>query len=132
MRLRDILEVAQAYLRRRQGIELPPRPEFYDPDPPRRYEAPGAALDPRGAGLLRELDFVVFDTETTGLRPSQGDEMISIAGVRVAGGRVLSDATFECLIDPGRPIPQASIRFHGLTGERVRGQPKRRMAATAR
>ena len=95
------------------------RPEFYDFDL-FKLSAANTALDER---RLSELVYTVFDTETTGLDPSQGDEIIAIGAARIVNGRLLSEETFEQLIDPRRPLSQASIAVHGITPERLAGQP---------
>ena len=96
------------------------RPEFFDFDLFGAGDASGA-LDDRP---LAELTYTVFDTETTGLNPSGGDEIIQIGAARVVNGRLLRQESFEQLVDPGRDIPAAGIPIHGITPEMVAGQPR--------
>jgi DNA polymerase-3 subunit epsilon len=105
------------------GEALPPRPEFYDFDLFKRQGDRKLNDTP-----LKELRCVVFDTETTGLEPSNGDELISIGAIRVVNSRTLRSETFEQLINPGRKIPKSSTRFHGLTDKDVNGKPDAKTA----
>ncbi len=73
--------------------------------------------------LLTDLHYTVIDTETTGLNPSAGDEIIAIGAVRIIGGRLLEQETFDCLIDPRRPLSEAAIAIHGIQPAMLRGQP---------
>jgi DNA polymerase-3 subunit epsilon len=104
---------------RREAPATSSRPEYYDFD---LFHQPGQSADV-DARLLSELAYTVFDTETTGLEPSAGDEIISIGAVRIVNGRLLRHEVFEQLIDPRRPIKSASTAIHGITPEMLNGQP---------
>ena len=103
------------------AVPAPPRPELYDFslfEMMERHVGPAERDHP-----LEELTFVVFDTETTGLRPEAGDRVVSLAGVRVRGGQVRPHEVFDTLVDPGRSVPPESVRIHGITDERLIGAP---------
>ncbi len=114
------LASAQEQLEAAQIMHSDSRPEYYDFDLFQVSEQ-GHALDERA---LSGLSYTVFDTETTGLNPSQGDEIIQIGAARIVNGRLLRQESFEQLVDPGRLIAAASIPIHGITQDMVTGQPR--------
>lgn len=95
------------------------RPEYYDFDLFKTTEQTRSLDDRR----LVDLAYTVFDTETTGLEPSQGDEIIQIGAARIVNGKLLHQECFEQLVDPQRSIPAASIPIHGIQPAMVVGQP---------
>jgi len=113
------LASVQEQLEASQSLQNDGRPEYYDFDLFQTTDQV-SALDDR---LLSDLSFTVFDTETTGLQPSEGDEIIQIGAVRIVNGKLLKQESFEQLVNPGRLIPAATIPIHGITQERVQGQP---------
>lgn len=95
------------------------RPEYYDFD---LFQASAQSRSLEDC-KLSELSFTVFDTETTGLDPANGDEIIQLAAVRIVNGKLLRHENFDQLVDPQRNIPAITIPIHGITPEMVRGQP---------
>jgi DNA polymerase-3 subunit epsilon len=94
------------------------RPEYYDFDL-FKFEDKSIDLDRK----LSELTYTVFDTETTGLEPSNGDEIIQVGAARIVNGRLLRQETFDQLVDPEIPLKPEGIPIHGITEDMVRGQP---------
>ena len=95
------------------------RPEFYDFD---LFNQAGQTPE-LGKRMLGELNYTVFDTETTGLDPRGGDEIISIGAIRVVNGRLLHTETINQLVDPCRPVPAESIKYHGIDEKMLKGKP---------
>ena len=65
---------------------------------------------------------IVFDTETTGLDPLQGDRMVEIGCIELIN-RFPSGKTFHCYFNPERDMPEAALKIHGLTVEFLKDQP---------
>ena len=95
------------------------RPEFYDFDL-FQTSPQGRALDDR---WLSDLTYTVFDTETTGLNPSDGDEIIQIGATRIVNGKLLRRECLDQLVDPQRPLSAASTAIHGIEPRMLVGQP---------
>lgn len=93
------------------------RPLVYDFDLLERAEA-GDQDDL----ALSEMCFMVFDSETTGLMPHK-DDVVQIGAVRVLRGRIVDGEEIDQLVDPGRAIPPASTKVHGITDAMVEGAP---------
>lgn len=71
---------------------------------------------------LRDLTFVVFDTETTGFAIGAKDRLIEIGAVKVEGFQV-TDETFHTYVNPHRPIPEQITELTGISEEHVKDAP---------
>lgn len=77
---------------------------------------------------LSDLLFGVVDVETTGIVPAR-DAVVEIAASLYRGSRRI--ASFESLVDPGRPIPAAASGIHHITNHDTDGAPDRADAVRA-
>jgi DNA polymerase III epsilon subunit len=97
----------------------PERPEFYDFDLFKQSKS----VTEIEKSQLTDLNYTVFDTETTGLDPVGGDEIISIGAVRIVNCRLLQEEIFNQLVDPKWYMRPEVIRVHGIQPEMLTGQP---------
>jgi DNA polymerase III epsilon subunit family exonuclease len=68
-----------------------------------------------------DMDYVVFDVETTGLSPIDGDRIIELAAARVRQGAVTE--RFASFINPLRPLNAEAQKLNKITQEMVAGAP---------
>jgi len=70
---------------------------------------------------IEEMEFTIFDTETTGLDTASGDRIVEMAAIRFKDKKKIAD--FETLVNPGRPISEAAFQVNRITQEMLRGAP---------
>lgn len=66
---------------------------------------------------------IALDTETTGLDPATGDRVFEIGAVEMIN-RVATSNVFHEVLDPQRPLSQASIDITGYKDADLVGKPK--------
>ena len=72
---------------------------------------------------LEETNFSILDTETTGLHVEKGDQIISVASLRVSNLRIGDKKVLNELVNPQMKIPEASIKIHNITDDQVQSKP---------
>lgn len=65
---------------------------------------------------------IVFDTETTGLSPLNGDRLVEIGCVELVN-RVETGRTFHAYFNPCRPMPSEAEAVHGLSDAFLADKP---------
>ena len=69
---------------------------------------------------LVDLEYVVFDLETTGLKAHEGDSIIEIGAVKMKNGKILD--RFDLLINPGILISDEISGITSITNEMLKGK----------
>src|SRR3954452_4525369 len=65
---------------------------------------------------------IIFDTETTGLDPYQGDRLVEIGCVELVTG-FPSGKTFHAYLTPQRDVPDQAFQVHGLSTDFLKDKP---------
>jgi len=65
---------------------------------------------------------IVFDTETTGLDPYQGDRLVEIGCIELVNG-FPTGSSFHYYLNPQRDVPEAAFNVHGLSAEFLKDKP---------
>jgi DNA polymerase-3 subunit epsilon len=66
---------------------------------------------------------IVFDTETTGLDPVQGDRLVEIGCIELVN-RFPTGKVFHRYLNPERDMPEAAFRIHGLSADFLKDKPR--------
>ena len=72
---------------------------------------------------LEQSNFSILDTETTGLHVEKGDQIISIASLKVSDLKIDEQNYLDELVNPNMKIPESSTKIHNITDEQVISKP---------
>lgn len=65
---------------------------------------------------------IVFDTETTGMDPAEGDKLVEIGCVELIN-HIPTGKTYHQYINPEREVPPEAVAVHGLTLDKLKDEP---------
>lgn len=69
--------------------------------------------------MVREI---VFDTETTGFYPENGDKLVEIGAIELVN-HIPTGVTYHQYINPQREVPEDAFKIHGLSYEYLKTFP---------
>jgi len=72
---------------------------------------------------LEQSNFSILDTETTGLHVEKGDQIISVASLKVSDLKIDEKNYLDELVNPNMKIPESSTKIHNITDEQVISKP---------
>ncbi|MGA1862404.1 3'-5' exonuclease [Deferribacter thermophilus] len=73
---------------------------------------------------IDEIEYCVFDIESTGVNPFDGDRIVEIGAVKIKKGFAIDRKNkFHILVNPGIPIPDKAKNIHGITDDDVVNAP---------
>lgn len=70
---------------------------------------------------IDEIEFTIFDTETTGLDPQAGDRIVELAALRFKGNERI--ATFGTLVNSNHPVSEAAFNVNKISVEMLQSAP---------
>lgn len=70
--------------------------------------------------MVREI---VFDTETTGFKPEEGERLVEIGAVELIN-HIPTGRTYHQYINPEKEVPEEAFKVHGLNYEFLKNYPK--------
>lgn len=70
---------------------------------------------------IKEVGFVIFDTETTGLEPESGDRIIEIAAIKLKDNT--RGEAFQSLINPRRKVSEAAFQVNHISDKMLKEAP---------